>query len=58
MPKNIPVGFHNGTNYDYIFIMKELANEFKIKFECLRENTEKYKTFSLPIEKIWQVPTE
>ena len=31
--------------------MKELANEFKSKFECLEENTEKYKTFSVLIEK-------
>ena len=30
--------------------MKELANEFKGKFECLGENTEKYKPFSVPIE--------
>ena len=31
--------------------MKELANEFEGRFECLVENTEKYKTFSIPIEK-------
>ena len=31
--------------------MKELANEFKGQFECLGENTEKYNTFSSPIEK-------
>ena len=31
--------------------MKELAKEFKGKFECLGENTEKYITFSVPIEK-------
>ena len=30
---------------------KELANEFEGKFECLGENTDKYKTFSVPIEK-------
>ena len=30
---------------------KELANEFKGQFECLWENTEKYKTFSVPLEK-------
>ena len=29
--------------------MRELANEFKSKFECFGENTEKYKTFSAPI---------
>ena len=31
--------------------MKELANEFEVKYECLGENTEKYKTFSVSIEK-------
>ena len=30
--------------------MKESANEFKDQFECLGENTGKYKTFSVPIE--------
>ena len=43
--------FHNGSTYDYHFIIKELAKKFKEKFECLGENTEKYITFSVPIEK-------
>ena len=47
----IPVRFHNGSNYDYHFIIKELANEFKGQFECHGENTEKYITFFAPIEK-------
>ena len=50
MPNEIPVVFHNGSNYDYHFIIKELANEFEGQFECLGENTEKYKTFSIPIK--------
>ena len=29
IPKNIPVIFHNGSTYDYRFIIKELANEFE-----------------------------
>ena len=45
------VVFHNGSNCDYHFIIKELANEFEGQFECLGENTEKFKTFSVPIEK-------
>ena len=49
--KEIHVVFHNGSTYDYHFIIKELAQEFKGKFECLGENTEKYITFSVPIEK-------
>ena len=51
MPNEIAVVFHNGSNYDYYFILKELANESEGKFECFWENTEKYKTFSFPIEK-------
>ena len=31
--------------------MKELAKEFKGRFECLGGNTEKYITFSVPIKK-------
>ena len=34
-----------------IFLIKQLAKEFKGEFECLGENTEKYITFSVPIEK-------
>ena len=51
VPNEIPVVFRNGLNYDYHFIIKELANEFEGQFECLGENTEKYKTFSDLIEK-------
>ena len=51
IPKEIPVVFHNGSTYDYHFIIKELAEEFEREFECLGENTEKYITFSVPIKK-------
>ena len=51
VPKKIPVIFHNGSTYDYHFIIKELASEFDSNFECLGENTEKYITFSVPIKK-------
>ena len=51
VPDEIPVVFHNGSNYDYHLIIKKLAKEFEGKFEFLGENTEKYKTFSIPIEK-------
>ena len=40
IPKEIPVVFHNGSTYDYHFIIKELAKEFKGNFECLGESTE------------------
>ena len=42
IPKVVPVVFHNGSTYDYHFIIKELAEEFEGEFECLGENTEKY----------------
>ena len=51
VPKQIPVVFHNGSTYDYHFIIKELVKEFEGNFECLGENTEKYITFSVPIKK-------
>ena len=49
--KEIPVVFHNGSTYDYHFIIKQLAKEFKGYFHRLGENTEKYITFSVPINK-------
>ena len=45
IPKEIPVIFHNGSTYDYHFIIKELAEEFEGEFECLGANTEKYNFF-------------
>ena len=51
IPKEIPVVCHNGSIYDYHFIIKEVLKEFEGNFECLGENTEKYITFSVPIKK-------
>ena len=50
-PKEIPVVFHNGSTFDYHFIIKELAQEFDGQFDCLGENTEKYIIFSVRIKK-------
>ena len=50
-PKEIPVVFHNGSTFDYHFIIKQNAKEFDGQFECLGENTEKYNTFPVSIEK-------
>ena len=44
VPNEIPVVFHNDSNYDYCFIIKKLANEFEVQLKCLGENTENYKT--------------
>ena len=41
VPNEIPVVVHNGSAYDYHFIIKQLAEEFKGNFECLGENDEK-----------------
>ena len=49
MSNEISAVFRNGSKYNYHFIIKELANESEGKFECLGENTEKYKTFFVPI---------
>ena len=49
--REIPVVLHNGSNYDYHLIIKELAEKFKGNIDCLGENTEKYITFSVPLKK-------
>ena len=41
----------NALSYNYHFIIKKLAKEFEGQLECLRENIEKQKTFSVSIEK-------
>ena len=38
VPKKIPIVFHNRSNYDYHFIIKELQKEFKKQFTRLGEN--------------------
>ena len=43
VPQEVPVKIH--------FTIKELAEAFKCKFECIGENTEKYVSFSVPIKK-------
>ena len=43
--------FHNDSTFDFYFIIKKLTKEVKGQFERLRENTEKYITFLVPIKK-------
>ena len=50
MSNEIPVIYHNASNYYYHFIIKELPNEFEGQLECLMENTKTFQTFSIPIE--------
>ena len=49
--KKIPIVFCNGSNYDYHFIIKGLAEKFNKQFPCLGVNNEKYITFTVPMEK-------
>ena len=49
--KKIPIIFHNASNYNYHFIIKQLAEALKKQFTCLEENTENYITFAIPIKK-------
>ena len=51
VPKEISKVLHDGSTYDYHFIIKALAEEFEGEFECLGESTEKYITFSVPLKK-------
>ena len=45
--KKFTLIFYNGSNYDYHFIIKKLAEELEEQFTCLGENNSK---FSIPIE--------
>ena len=36
VPKEIPIVFHNGSIYDFHFIIKKLVNEFEGNFEIFR----------------------
>ena len=47
--KEICIVFHNGSNYDYRFIMKDLADNLLAQEKILKNAFQK--TFSVPIEK-------
>ena len=47
----ILIVFHNGSDYDYHFIIKELAEKFKKHFPWLGKNTKKHIKFTVPIKK-------
>ena len=49
--RDIPAVFQKGSNDDYHFIIKELVKRFEGEFNCLEENTGKYKIFSVPVAK-------
>ena len=45
VPYEIPVVFHNGSNYGYHFIIKELANEFEDNLNVLEKTQKTTKLF-------------
>ena len=45
VPNEIPVVFYRGSNYDYHFVIKDLANAFEGQFECIREKKKNAKLF-------------
>ena len=47
VPKEISIVFHNGSNNDYHFIIKELAEEFEEQFTSLKKITKKKQPFQL-----------
>ena len=51
MTNEVSAVFHNGSNYYYHFIIKELENKFDRKFEYPCKITKKWKTFFFPIER-------
>ena len=48
---DIPVFFHNDTNYDFNLIITKLAKEFRSEMSCIPLYTNKYMSFSIPIKK-------
>ena len=48
---DIPVFFHNGTNYDFNLIITELAKEFRSEMKCIPLNTNKYMSFLIQLRK-------
>ena len=51
VPKKSSIAIHKGSNYDYHFIIKKVAEDFRKQITCLGESTEKYITFTVSIEK-------
>ena len=46
----IPIVFHNGSTYEYHFMITELAKWLKGEFKRFGKNTEKYITFAVWIK--------
>ena len=44
--------FDNGLNYDYHFVIKELAKEFEREFNCLGKILKNKKPVAVPVTKV------
>ena len=51
VPRKNLIAFYKRYNNDYHFVIQELAEELKKQITCSGKNTEKYITFTVPIEK-------
>ena len=51
VPKKSSIALYHGSNYDYNFIIRKFAEKLKKQFTSFGEKTEKYITFTDPIEK-------
>ena len=50
-PKEVSIVFHNGSTYDYHFIIKELQKEFQGKFECFKKIQKNVLLFHFQLKK-------
>ena len=48
---DIPVVFHNGSNYDFNLIITELAKKVRSEMRCIPLNADKYVRFSITLKK-------
>ena len=51
IPKEIRVVIHNGSTYDFHFIINQLAEEFKGEFDCIGEKWKNILLFQYPLKK-------
>ena len=51
IPKEIPAVFHNGSTYDYHFIIKELAEKSEGRFDCLEKIQKNILLFQYQLKK-------
>ena len=62
VPKEITIFFHNGSNYDYHFVIKKLGQEFEGQFNSSGENAQKNNLLSFnrkrSYQKNWQEITK